>query len=194
MTRTEEDGLHMHVCGGCFGTWLSPSMLLRRAKLDVAAEQARRAAPAETTPPPSPTPLADAATSGATPPPPALADLASIVAEANSKQTLRCPGCQKPMAKDRFRQMIPITIDRCKACDRIWLDTGEYNLIRRLYVELILSTDPQIVELRDKIAATESAWQGRPTLTDTVGRSARSAYSLAGGLEVSLEMLFNLLT
>jgi Zn-finger nucleic acid-binding protein len=65
------------------------------------------------------------------------------------------------MTKDRFQQMIPVTIDRCRKCDRMWLDTGEYNLVRRLYVEMMLSEDPHIVRLREKVGRVGAAWEAR---------------------------------
>jgi len=81
--------------------------------------------------------------------------------------------------KGRFHQMIPIQIDRCKPCDSLWLDTGEYALIRRLYVELWTSTDPRIVELREKVASVQAAWDQRVHAVD----GAHDAMAAAANFE-----------
>jgi Zn-finger nucleic acid-binding protein len=138
MTRTEEDGIRAHVCGSCFGTWISQVAMLRRVRLDVQEMQEK----------------------GTSSLPP-LGELVELVAEANSKKMQRCPECEKPMVKGRFQQMIPVTIDRCRHCDRIWLDTGEFNLVRRLYMEMVTSEDPSIVRLREKVGTVGAAWEAR---------------------------------
>jgi len=162
MTRTEEDAIRAHVCPNCFGTWITAVAMLRRVRLDVRAAKERS--------PENPT-------DDSTLPP--LADLVAIVAESHNKKPQRCPQCEKPMLKDRFQQMIPVTIDRCKPCNSIWLDTGEYNLIRRLYVEMILSTDPRIVQLREKIGSVGAAWEARGTLADPVAPSAATDFTVS---------------
>jgi Zn-finger nucleic acid-binding protein len=147
MTRLEEDGIRSCICQQCFGRWIGTTPLHRRVRLDV--ELLQTAPPAE-----APNPSTPAA-------PDPLEDLVAIVAESNTKTSLRCPTCEKPMTKDRFHQMIPVQIDRCRHCDSIWLDTGEYALIRRLYVEMFTSTDPRIVALREKIAGARLVWDER---------------------------------
>ena len=98
------------------------------------------------------------------------------------------------MAKDRFQQMIPVTLDRCKHCDHIWLDRGKYNLIRRLYVEMMLSTDPQIVQLREKIAHATAAWDNRSTLANTVPGSAASISNAGSMTGFTINTIINLLS
>jgi Zn-finger nucleic acid-binding protein len=137
MTRVEEDAIRSHSCPHCFGTWISNIALLRRVRLDAQAFH-------DTAEPKS-----------------SLADLAEIVAASDSRQALRCPQCEKPMLKDRYHPMIPVQIDRCKACGYVWLDAGECSLIRRLYVELMTSDDPEIVRRRDKLATAMAAWEGK---------------------------------
>jgi Zn-finger nucleic acid-binding protein len=131
MTRVEQDGIKSASCPNCFGTWICDIALLRRVRLDAAASSA---------------------------PQTSLADLAEVVAASDSKEPLRCPQCEKPMIKDRYHPMIPVQIDRCKPCGYVWLDTGELSLIRQLYIELMTSDDPEIVQRRDKVAAALSAW------------------------------------
>jgi Zn-finger nucleic acid-binding protein len=63
--------------------------------------------------------------------------------------------------------MIPVPIDRCRHCQSLWLDVGEYQLIRRLYVELVTSTDPKVVSLREKLAGARLEWDAHQrALTD----------------------------
>jgi Zn-finger nucleic acid-binding protein len=169
MTRTEEDAIRAHVCPNCFGTWITSVAMLRRVRLDVAAAKERS--------PQNPTDDSKL---------PPLSDLVGIVAEANNKKPQRCPECERPMLKDRFQQMIPVTIDRCKPCNSIWLDTGEYNLIRRLYVEMILSEDPRIVQLREKIGSVGAQWEARSTLSDSLSNNTPAGFTLS--------VLVNLLT
>lgn len=169
MTRTEEDGIRAHVCGSCFGTWISGVAMLRRARLDAERQK-----------------------DGVDTTLPALGDLVDVVAESNNKKSQRCPECEKPMNKDRFQQMIPVMIDRCRRCDRLWLDTGEYNLVRRLYVEMMLSEDPQIVRLREKVGRVGAAWEGREKAIDTLRGSIGGG--IAGDVaEIALPRLFRIL-
>jgi len=140
MTRVENDGLKWCSCSNCFGTWISNIALLRRLRNDVAAVQGGQ----------------DEVS---------LADLAQTVSVANTKVALHCPACEKPMTKDRMHPMIPIQIDRCKACGYVWLDAGELELMRRLYAELMSSDDPEIVRRREKVAAVMTQWDARKTST-----------------------------
>ena len=39
-----------------------------------------------------------------------------------------CPGCPNALTRERVEG---IEIDRCKFCDGIWLDAGEYDAVRR---------------------------------------------------------------
>jgi Zn-finger nucleic acid-binding protein len=139
MVRVEEDGIKSASCPNCFGTWMADIALLRRVRKDAEA-------------------FAGGADCG---PRASLADLAEIVQASDTRQAVRCPQCEKPMLKDRYHPMIPVQIDRCKACRYVWLDTGELSLIRQLYVELMTSDDPEIVRRRDKLGAALSAWDAR---------------------------------
>jgi len=122
-----------------------------------------------------------------------LADLAAIVAESDSKKPLRCPECEKMMRKDRYQQMIPVMVDRCKQCDRIWLDTGELHLLRRLYFELATSSDPQIVSLREKVAMVSMDWHTRPPLTQQpVPDSVSNAAEFADLAQLVLRLLIRM--
>jgi Zn-finger nucleic acid-binding protein len=86
---------------------------------------------------------------------------------------LRCAECEKPMVKDRFHPMIPVDVDRCKACGYLWLDAGEMMLVRRLYAELMSSNDPEITRRRDKVAAVAAQWQGRRISVQEAQRALR---------------------
>jgi Zn-finger nucleic acid-binding protein len=141
LTRVEQDGIKSISCSSCFGTCIADIALLRRVRRDAATPAAG-------------TPSAPSAS---------LADLAEVVSASDSKVTLRCPQCEKPMIKDRFHPMIPVQIDRCKPCGYVWLDAGELSLIRQLYIELMTSDDPEIVRRRDQVATAMSAWDSRRT-------------------------------
>jgi len=39
-----------------------------------------------------------------------------------------CPGCPSALTREKIEG---IEIDRCKSCDGIWLDAGEYQVVRR---------------------------------------------------------------
>jgi Zn-finger nucleic acid-binding protein len=135
LTRVEEDNIRSAVCGNCFGTWINAVALLQRTRLDAAAAQLPQpvnASPATTAPPfPPETPAAAS-----------LEDLAQVVHVSNKHPVLRCAQCEKPMTKQRVHPLIPIEVDRCRACNYFWLDAGELPLLRRLYTEMIISTDP----------------------------------------------------
>ena len=150
MTRLEEEGIPNCICQQCFGRWMTSIAIHRRTRLDAD--------------------LATPATAGGENPSPlmqeSLQDLVEIAAASNSKQPLRCPTCEKPMAKERFHQMIPVQVDRCARCKSLWFDAGEYALIRRLYVEMLISTDPRIVAMREKIAGARLEWDARTRLLD----------------------------
>jgi Zn-finger nucleic acid-binding protein len=136
--------------------WIKEIVLRRQVALDVQA-------------------LHDAPSAAAQEAQGSLVDLAAVVTESDSKQTLRCPECSKPMAKDRYHPMIPVTIDCCRACQSMWLDAGEFNLLRRLYEEMAASDDPKIVRLREKVAAASAGWQMRSTATEEAERSLDQA-------------------
>jgi Zn-finger nucleic acid-binding protein len=192
MARSEEDNIRVHTCPSCFGHWIPSVALQRRVRFDVdnATAQAQPSNPSDpqTLSPSDPSPPLDIQSTS-------LADLAAVVTEADSKKPLRCPECEKFMAKERYQQMIPVNIDRCRHCNRLWLDTGEYSLIRRLYVELAISTDPQIVHLREKVATATMEFDTRATLTQTIAHDANAlAHPGGGGLaNLTLNAIFDML-
>jgi Zn-finger nucleic acid-binding protein len=132
LTRVEESEIKSAVCGNCFGTWINAGALLRRVQKDASEMKPGGAA-------------------SAAGPQPTMAELAEIVQTSNSQEVLRCGECDKLMEKGRFHPMIPVTVDRCKACGYLWLDAGELGLVRKLYAELMTSEDPEIVSRRDRI-------------------------------------------
>jgi Zn-finger nucleic acid-binding protein len=139
LTRVVENEIKSAVCPNCFGTWLNAGALLRKAQGDARAFAGG-------------TPTSDE---------PSLTDLAEIVQTSDSRDVLRCGECEKPMSKERFHPMIPVQVDRCHRCNTIWLDAGELPLIRRLYAELMNSTDPEIQRRRDKVGSVAAQLQGR---------------------------------
>ncbi len=177
LTRVEEsaDGttLRSQVCPQCFGTWVPHVALLRRANSDAAWAQAHLGdpLPAQTNP---------AAAS--------LQDLAAVVAEGDTAQELRCPSCNKMLQKDRFHPLIPLVIDRCKACGYSWLRAGEIPMICRLYAQLMSSDDPKIVQVRER-------WQtmaGFDALSRGHAAGQHGPTEAVGGID-TLSMLFDLL-
>jgi Zn-finger nucleic acid-binding protein len=147
MTRVEEAGLKIFSCGHCFGHWMANLVLQRRCRLDL--DEAFAGVAAEQS----------------------LADLAEVVQASHTAAELRCPQCEKAMTKDKFHPMIPVKIDRCRACNTVWLDAGELSLIRLLHRELMTSDDPEILRRREKIAGAFVAWEGRERATDEAKRS-----------------------
>lgn len=152
MTRVEEESMHWCVCSQCLGAWIGVVQFVRRLRMDVAQCTSAEGAQGDT--------------SWATTP---LEELAAQVQQENRKKPLRCPQCEHEMRKDRYHPMIPITIDRCKACNSLWLDRGEMAMLRRLYVEMMTSTDPQILRLKEKIAMTDLQMQTRKAEASTIG-------------------------
>ena len=163
MTRVEEGDFRWAVCANCFGTWIGSVMLLRRLRTDVQ----------------NPPPVPQAGDQPAT-----LEDLAQTVAASNTKAILRCPECDKPMSKDRVQPMIPVQIDRCTPCQMVWLDAGEMELLRRLYRELMTSTDPEIVQKRERIGTLMADWEaGRHNTLDVPGGAVTTV------VDVGLDLL-----
>ncbi|MFH0953919.1 MAG: zf-TFIIB domain-containing protein [Verrucomicrobiota bacterium] len=61
---------------------------------------------------------------------------AQAVAEfrSDTKREVRCPRCGALMAKRPFAsRYMPLSIDVCRACDYVWLDAGELELLQLLY-------------------------------------------------------------
>jgi Zn-finger nucleic acid-binding protein len=89
----------------------------------------------------------------------ALEDLATMVVKADAKEKLRCPSCPQEMVRQKYQSAVPVTVDQCPRCQFIWLDAGELALLRRLYAEMLTSTDPRLMAIRDRLAVA----QGRVT-------------------------------
>ena len=117
MVQVEEEEVVAQVCATCRGTWISAKALRRR--------------------------VGRARAAGAEAAGPGLAELAARVSTSDSKLPLECPMCRQTMAKTRFHPKIPVQIDRCAACDHLWLDGGEQGLLLRLYAEL-LASQPEV--------------------------------------------------
>ena len=158
MTRVEESGIKSCSCPNCFGNWMTDMALMRTVR------------------------LAGEATAESV----SIAELAETVNAADTKKKLRCPQCEKEMLKDKFHPMIPVGIDRCRACSMIWLDAGELALLRALYRELMTSEDPELVRRRDKIATIMAQWEGRPNPRDEAARELNRA---ANTIEIGFDLL-----
>jgi Zn-finger nucleic acid-binding protein len=169
MTRVDDAGIRYASCAQCFGTWIRTISVKRFINLD--ARQNSANAPVED------------------PNQATLADLASVVATADTKTVLRCPECEKPMQKTRYHSMIPVIIDRCRACDSLWLDAGELALLRRLFYEMATSDDPKIVQLREKIASVASQWTGRTTATQELHDAIEDASDYGDVLDTFIRIL-----
>ncbi len=53
--------------------------------------------------------------------------------KASSPEKIRCPRCHVPMEKERADSPISIYLDRCAACNVLWLDGGELALVQLAY-------------------------------------------------------------
>jgi hypothetical protein len=96
-----------------------------------------------------------------------LEDLIEMVSQTDSKEVLRCSGCSKPMVKGKLHPLIPVMVDRCGPCGEVWMDAGEYRLIRCLHKEMVTSEDPAIRAKLEKIAGVriaEDMWKERRKL------------------------------
>jgi Zn-finger nucleic acid-binding protein len=51
---------------------------------------------------------------------------------ADSKNALRCPKCERIMAKYRLSGTVANRLDLCTVCDESWLDGGEWQLLEQL--------------------------------------------------------------
>lgn len=51
---------------------------------------------------------------------------------ADSTNALRCPKCERIMAKYRLSGTIANRLDLCTVCDEAWLDGGEWQLLEQL--------------------------------------------------------------
>ncbi len=125
-------------CPSCFGVWIERIRLLRMARTQPGAVMPTSSANSAASADPSQT--AD------------LRDLVEVVVESDTKKPLDCPDCHATMEIQRLHPMIPVNLQNCRSCASDWLDVGKLELISRLYWELLHSSDPKIVELREKYA------------------------------------------
>ena len=140
MTRITEDAVKSCTCPNCFGTWIQKIALLHSVR-KLAADSAER------------TPEQIAADRQD------IAELAATVVESNNTKPLRCNVCSAAMVKEKFHPMIPVIMDHCLKCDGIWLDVGEFSMIKKLWVELQTTTDPDLIDKRDKLAMAHLQWE-----------------------------------
>lgn len=131
MTRVEKEGVRIATCSGCYGDWLQRLALLRLVREPMEVKESD----------------------------PSLQELAAVVVESNTQKTLSCQECHQGMRKERLHHMVPVQIDRCYKCDAVWLDVGKLSLLRRLYQELQVSTDPAVIALREKLAGANLAME-----------------------------------
>ena len=165
MTLVEEDGITRKTCSSCFGDWMRRITMLHVVRGPLPADalpQPAAAVPADTGGAANTSTPGSAAGVPAVPSAPAaqrpvasLVDLAVLVKESNIGRPLRCPECQQLMRIGRVHMMIPVDVQFCDPCQGVWLDVGKLPLLHRLYYELLHSTDPKIIELRERLALAD---------------------------------------
>jgi Zn-finger nucleic acid-binding protein len=166
-TRVQEDGVNLQHCDGCHGNWVGHVQLSRLVRMPVTGDAGKQP----------------------------LAELAALVSESNSKKVLRCPECRVEMGKSRFHSMVPLTLDNCPKCRGHWLDAGELNLLRRLYYEMLNSTDPELIEMREKLAQANLDWEMRREQTQNMADQAKRMRILNSvGNNFSVSQLIGMLT
>lgn len=149
MKRTEEGNIRYLTCDECFGSWIAESAFFRLVR----GYKPKPKLPdqPDTEPP--------------------IEALAEMVLTSNTSKTMKCLDCKLEMKKEKIHPMIPVWMDRCPKCRSVWLDVGEKSLICRLWYELQSSTDPRIIEKRERLALAASEWTGRTTMADEVASS-----------------------
>ena len=191
MTMVEEDGITRKTCSSCFGDWMRRITMLHVIRGPLSADAL---------PQPAAGGAADAAgeanasTAGiaagipAVPPAPArqgptasLVDLAVLVKESNTGRPLRCPECQQLMRIGRVHMMIPVNVQFCDPCQGVWLDVGKLPLLHRLYYELLHSTDPKIIELRERLALADLKLEMTNEKLDEVKNRFANSFGLGVG-------------
>ena len=167
LTNTSYGGVTVKTCSSCFGTWISRVSLVHIVR---------------TVEPPD---------SGA--PQPSMKDLAALVTEGDNKRAYPCPECRAVMSMDRLHPMILIDMQFCLKCGYGWLDVGKLALAQRLYHALASSTDPKIIEIRERYALAllgmEEQKERLQSIADAAAR-LRSPYGTGKlGLNTLLQML-----
>ncbi len=163
MIQVEEAEVTAATCGTCHGTWISAAALQRRTRLETLP-----GGPHLTLPP--------------------LTDLADTVSHSNSTAALSCPDCQRVMTKDRFHPKIPVQIDRCDACQHIWLDAGEQGLLLRLYEEL-MSSHPQPAPAQQQRLDTLRAIQSQSTYNSSSNSGGYSGEGIDTAVNVGVAVV-----
>ena len=127
-------------CPSCFGVWIERIQFLRLARSQPGVAMEGAAGQTNSAASPNVGQAAD------------LRDLVEVVVESDTKKPLDCPDCHATMEIQRLHPLIPVNIQSCRPCASDWLDVGKLELINRLYWELLNSSDPKIVNIREKYA------------------------------------------
>jgi Zn-finger nucleic acid-binding protein len=188
LTVVIKNDVRIKTCSSCFGDWVARAGLMHlvRAVSSPAPASAAGGAPAP----------ANSTTVN-------LQDLAALASESDTKTPLSCPDCHVQLAIDRLHPMIPVNLQFCRKCDGVWLDVGKLPLVQRLFHELLTTTDPRLVQVREKLALAEMALEQRHERIETIrdrmsspGSAAggASGYTFGGSILFGLEELVDILT
>jgi len=131
MTDVIQNDMHAKTCSVCFGIWISREGLLRLVRKPQVDDQNPQSSQAS------------------------LQDLAAVATESDTPKPMVCPECSQKMRIDRIHPIIPVNLQFCDKCHDVWVDVGKLPLIQRLYTEFQNSTDPKIVEIREKYAMAQ---------------------------------------
>jgi Zn-finger nucleic acid-binding protein len=159
LTDVLQNDAHVKTCSNCYGIWISRQSLLHIVRTYELPEQSNQ---------------------------PNLQDLAAVVTESDSPRPLVCPGCNVKMRIDRLNPIIPVNLQFCDKCSQIWVDVGKLPLIQRLYFEFQRSTDPRILEIREKYALAQLSMEQTRERYNDLGQMAKrlnspvSRYGMAG--------------
>ena len=163
-------GVKVRTCNSCFGTWISRVSLMHIV---------RAVEPPE-----------------AGPDTPSLKDLAALVIEGHNKRPFPCPECRQQMIMDRLHPMIPVDMQFCGKCSYVWLDVGKLAMTQRLYHELTNSTDPKIIEIRDRYALASLGMENQKERIQALGSSTAvamgqsmgfsSPFGVGGGFDLNM--------
>ena len=169
LTMTNYGGVNVKTCNSCFGTWISRVSLMHIVR---AVE------------PPD-----------AGPDTPSLKDLAALVTEGHNKRRFPCPECRQQMTIDRLHPMIPVDMQFCGKCAYVWLDVGKLAMTQRLYHALTNSTDPKIIEIRERYALASLGMEVQKERMPAIGGATAGAlgqamryptpYGVGGGFDLN---------
>ncbi|MDA8375507.1 MAG: zf-TFIIB domain-containing protein [Planctomycetia bacterium] len=159
LTISNYGGVTVKTCNSCFGTWISRVSLMHLVR---AAD------------PPDAGPNA-----------PSLQDLAALVIEGHNKRPFPCPECRRSMTMDRLHPMLPIEMQFCHKCSYVWLDVGKLAMSQRLYHALISSTNPKIIEIRERYALASLGMEPQKPRVAVKENTAVIGTEPAAGIPVS---------